>query len=146
MPASQEAAVGELDDFALGSPPEDRSFSCKPCERRDSNSHPRRDWILNTEASGQGQGIPLTDTYRSVLSRTMHEQKYDENYDEVRRWRNEKVNQRTELTAFLPEVGFPVTRTSPRHGTSSASLRSRQRTSPSWRSIDPIQFSSDETP
>jgi len=82
MPASQEAAVGELDDFALGSPPEDRSFSCKTCESRDSNPDGLPHWILSAEASGQGQGTPPTDTYRSVLSYTLHEQKYDEKYDE----------------------------------------------------------------
>jgi hypothetical protein len=57
-------------------------FLAKTCERRDSNSHPRRDWILSAEASGQGLGTPPTETYRSVLSSMLHEQKYDEKYDE----------------------------------------------------------------
>ncbi len=51
------------------------------CESRDSNPDGLPHWILSAAAPGQGQGTPPTETYRSVLSRTLHEQKYDEEYD-----------------------------------------------------------------
>ena len=36
----------------------------------------------------------------------MHEQKYDENYDEVRRWRNEKVNLADRVDRIPPRGGL----------------------------------------
>ena len=37
----------------------------------------------------------------------MHEQKYDENYDDVRRCRNEKVNLAARIDRIPPRWAFP---------------------------------------
>jgi hypothetical protein len=57
------------------------SSNSTTCESRDSNPDGLPHWILSANGPGQRQGAPPTDTYRSVLSRTLHEQKYDEKYD-----------------------------------------------------------------